>query len=137
MHALVPLTFQEGEVEERLNLLHMEYAIHKVFQLGDRSIVPDFFLPRFDLVIECWRSDSRRGVALGWAERNALYVNLKFKRLKELHPAIRCLGLAEVPQVDAESLTDVVGGVMLDADFMVYSMEDFELAMKVLLGQRN
>ena len=82
------------------------------FQVGARLMVPDFFLPKLDVVIECWRSESRRGVALGWAERNALYVNLKFRRLKAVRPGVRCLGLAEFPQVDMESLRSMVEAVM-------------------------
>ncbi|MDA4112503.1 MAG: hypothetical protein OK474_00450 [Thaumarchaeota archaeon] len=134
VHARAPMTWQEEEVKELLEVLHMNYAVHVTFQVGTRLMVPDFFLPKLDLVIECWRSDSRRGVALGWAERNALYVNLKFRRLKAVHPKMRCLGLAEFPQVDLESLRQVVGDVMPDADFMAYSMEEFESAMKSLLG---
>ena len=134
VHALIPLTMQEEEVKERLNLLRLESVVHRTFQFHNRLIVPDFFLPKLNLIIECWRSESRRGVALGWAERNALYINLKFKRLKEVHPGIRCLGLAEFSQVDMESLREVVGEVMPDADFMTYSMEEFESAMKALSG---
>src|ERR1700735_1765107 len=115
MHALVPLTMQEEGVKERLSRLHIGYVVHRTFRFHDRLIVPDFYLPKLDLIIECWRSDSRRGVALGWAERNALYVNLKFRRLKEMHPGMRCFGFAEVPQVDLGSLSEAVGEVMPDA----------------------
>jgi len=125
MHALVPLTMQEEEVKELLTLLGLEYVVHTTFQFRNRLIVPDFFLPRHDVVIECWRSESRRGIALAWAERNALYINLKFQRLKQVRPGVRCLGLAEFPQVDMESLRQVVGEVLPDADFMTYSMEEF------------
>ena len=105
----MPLTVQEEAVRERLSRLHIGYVVHRTFRFHDRLIVPDFFLPKLDLIIECWRSDSRRGVALGPAERNALYVNLKFKRLKAIRPGVRCLGLAEFPQVDMESLRQVSG----------------------------
>ena len=72
VHLLIPLTMQEEEVKERLNLLRLESVVHRTFQFRNRLIVPDFFLPKLDLIIECWRSESRRGVALGWAERNAV-----------------------------------------------------------------
>jgi hypothetical protein len=130
VHARAPMTMQEEEVRERLEALRLDYAVHVTFQVGARLMVPDFFLPKLNMVIECWRSDSRRGVALGWAERNALYINLKFRRLKDARPGIRCLGLAEFPQVDMESLRSVVGAVTPDADFMAYSMEEFELVIR-------
>ena len=134
VHALAPMTMQEEEVKTLLEALQLEHAVHVTFQVGARLIVPDFFLPKLDVVIECWRSESRRGVALGWAERNALYVNLKFRRLKAVRPGVRCLGLAEFPQVDMESLRSVVWAVMEDADFMAYSMEEFGSVVKGLGG---
>jgi hypothetical protein len=39
-------------------------------------------------------------------------VNLKFRRLKAVRPGVRCLGLAEFPQVDMESLRSMVEAVM-------------------------
>ena len=130
VHARAPMTMQEEEVKGRLDALGLGYAVHVTFQVGARLMVPDFFLPRQNLVIECWRSESRRGVALGWAERNALYVNLKFRRLKDHYPGVRCLGFVELPQVDMLSLRGAVGEVMTDADFMAYSMEEFETVMR-------
>lgn len=66
---------------------------------------------------------------LGWVERNGVYVDLKFKRLKEVRRATRCLGLVEVPQVDLQSVKDWVGAVMLHADWMAYTMEEFKEAI--------
>lgn len=54
----------------------------KVFPVGNRSIVTDFYLPEHKLFIECWLSRSRRGAALTWVEGKAAYVDLKFSRLK-------------------------------------------------------
>ncbi len=106
-----------------------EYGIrhesHKVFQVGTRSVVVDFFLPEGSTAIECWTSRSRRGTALTWAEIKAAYIDLKFRRLKENYPGTRCLGLVEVLQVDIASLEEVVGAVMLHADVMTYSIEEF------------
>src|SRR2546428_4575588 len=126
MHALVPLTNQEEAVKEVLQQLHFEYKVHTIFPFGNRAIVPDFFLPRHNLVIECWMSESRRGVALGWAERNAAFIDLKFRRLKENYLGISRLGLVELRQVDLGSLQEVVGPIMAHSDFMLYSMRELE-----------
>ncbi len=87
-------------------------------------MVVDFFLPGPNLVIECWRSESRRGSALMWVEKNAAYVDLKFARLKDGYPGIRCLGFVEALQVDLDSLKRIVGAVMVHADSMLYDMEE-------------
>ncbi|MGD0637328.1 MAG: hypothetical protein ABSA72_04745 [Nitrososphaerales archaeon] len=47
---------------------------------------------------------------------------------------MRCLGLAEFPQVYMESLRSVVGAVMDDADFMAYTMEEFGSVVRELGG---
>ncbi len=125
MHSLLPLNLQEERTREVLQELAIRHEPHKVFPIGNRSLVVDFFLPEQNLVIECWLSRSRRGVALTWVETKAAYIDLKFKRLKENYPGIRCGGLVEVPQVDLESLREVVGAVMVHADFMAYTLIDF------------
>lgn len=134
MHALLPLNLQEEHVKEILDEYRFAYRAHEVFPIGVRSQVADFFLNECNLVIECWLSRSRRGIALTWVERNAAYVDLKFRRLKERYPGIRCLGLVEVPQVDLASVREVVGPVMSHADFMVYSMEEmWNVLMSILV----
>lgn len=80
--------------------------------------------------LSCWLSRSRRGAALTWIESKAAYIDLKFKRLKERYPGIRCLGLVEVSQVDRVSLVQVVGAVMVHTDWMTYSMMEFEAVIK-------
>ncbi len=134
MHRLLPLNLQEEHVKEILEEYHLAYKAHEVFPIGVKSQVADFFLTEHNLVIECWLSRSRRGIALTWVERNAAYVDLKFRRLKERYPGIRCLGLVEVPQVDLGSLREVVGPVMPHADFMAYSMNEmWDVLMGVLV----
>ena len=83
VQALVPLTEQEESVKELLEGLHVQCQAHTVFPYRNRSMVVDFFLPGPNLVVECWRSESRRGSALMWVEKNAAYVDLKFARLKD------------------------------------------------------
>ena len=129
MHGLLPLNMQVERVKEILDEYHVQYRAHEVFPIGSRSLVVDF-LPEENVIIECWISRSRQGVALSWVERNAAYVDLKFKRLKVTYPGIRCLGLVEVPQVDRTSLQEIVGVVMSHADSMKYSIEEFAFAIK-------
>lgn len=130
MHEMLPLNLQEEHVKEVLEENRFSFRAHEVFPIGPRSAVVDFFLPEQNVVIECWLSRSRRGAALNWVEKNAAYVDLKFKRLKERYPGIRCLALVEVSQVDRASLVQVVGAVMAHADWMTYSMMEFEQVMK-------
>lgn len=125
MHSLLPLNLQEEHVKEVLDSVRLRHEPHKVFPIGNRSAVVDFFLPGQNLVIECWLSRSRRGVALGWGERNATYVDFKFRRLKESYLGLRCLGLVELFQVDIDSVREVVGPIMVHADFMAYTLMDF------------
>lgn len=126
VHALVPLTMQEELAREILEAKGIAVRVHEVFPHDDRLFVVDLFLPNSNTVIECWKSVSRRGNALTWTEKNGCYVEFKFWKLKESYPGIRCVGLVEAPQVDDESLRRVVGAVMLHADFMAFSLEEFE-----------
>jgi hypothetical protein len=48
--------------------------------------------------MECWQSTSRRGIALTWVEKNACYIDWKFRRIKGVNPTVRCVALVEVAQ---------------------------------------
>lgn len=124
MHDMLPLNLQEEHVKEVLGQLRLPNRPHEVFPIGNRSVVVDFFLPTQNTIIECWLSRSRQGIALRWVEKNAAYVDLKFSRLKEHYPGIRCLGLVQVPQSDPASVREMVGPVMPHADSMAYSMNE-------------
>jgi hypothetical protein len=123
MHSLVPMTEQEEQIDDILNQYVIEHHTHVVFPVEGRTYVVDFFLPSNQTIIECWKSSSRRGIALTWVERNAAYVDLKFRRIKEAYPNVRCLGLVEVPQADPELVAKYVDVVMEHADEMAYTME--------------
>jgi hypothetical protein len=124
MHSLVPMTGQEEQVDDILNQYAIEHHPHVVFPVEGRTYVVDYYLPAYSVVLECWRSDSRRGIALTWVERNAAYVDWKFRRIKGAYPNIRCFGLVEVPQADPGLVAKYVGVVMEHADFMAYSMDE-------------
>jgi hypothetical protein len=130
LHSQLPLNLQEERVKDVLIGFRLRHEVHRVFSIGNRSLVVDFYLPERNLVLECWESVSRRGTALTWMERNAAYVDIKFRKLKENYPGIRCLGFVEARQVDQESLRDFVGAIMVHADLMAYSMEELGAAMK-------
>src|SRR5437667_9098860 len=100
MHSLVPMTEQEEQVDDILNQYAISHYSHVVFPVGGRTYVVDFYLPNQSIALECWRSTSRRGVALTWVERNAAYVDLKFQRIKAANPDVRCLALVDVQQAD-------------------------------------
>ncbi len=64
MHALVPLTEQEEQVEDVLLQHGITHLTHAVFPVRNRMYVVDFFLSNQRTILECWRSSSRRGIAL-------------------------------------------------------------------------
>jgi hypothetical protein len=125
MHSLVPMTEQEEQVDDILNQYAIEHRPHVVFPVEGRTYVVDYYLPGQSVVLECWKSTSRRGIALTWVERNAAYVDLKFKRIKGAYPAVRCFGLVEVPQADPRLVAKYVDVVMEHADGMAYEMGRF------------
>lgn len=132
MHALVPLTEQEERVEEVLLQYGLTRLTHAVFPVNGRSYVCDFYLPANSTVIECWQSSSRRGIALTWMEKNAAYIDWKFKRIKEGNPSVRCVALVEAAQAETERVKEYVGPVMEHADVVCYSMEELGKAVRKL-----
>ena len=122
VHALLTLTEQEEEVEGVLLQHGITHLTHPVFPVRNRMYVVDFFLSAQRVALECWRSSSRRGVALVWMEKNAAYIDLKFRRIKEAYPDVRCMALAEVARVEPALVKEYVGAVMEHADFMAYEM---------------
>ncbi len=124
MHSLVPMTEQEEQVNEILNQYAISHYSHVVFPVGSRTYVVDFYLPNQRIAVECWRSTSRRGVALTWVEKNAAYVDLKLRRIKAANPDLRCVALVEVMQAKVELVRRYVGPVMEHADVVCCSMEE-------------
>ena len=124
VHALVPMTEQEEQVEQILLQYGIAHLTHAVFPVGGRLYVTDFFLNDYRTVLECWRSTSRRGVALTWVEKNACYVDWKFRRIKQSNPDVKCTALVEVKHAEPELVAKYVGPVMEHADSMCYSMEE-------------
>jgi len=129
LHALVPLTEQEERVEEVLLQHGVTHLTHAVFPVGNRCYVTDFFLSDDRVVLECWRSTSRRGVALTWVEKNACYIDWKFRRIKQAYPDLKCIALVEVEHAKPDLVAVYVAPVMEHADSVCYSMN--ELASKV------
>lgn len=134
LHGLVPLTEQEEQVQEILEQYAIPYKTHQVFPVDQRLYVTDFFLPVQNVVIECWKSISRRGVALPWVEKNACYVEWKFRRIKGVEPGARCVALVEVERVEPDMIRKYVGAVMEHADILCCSMEEFAEAVREWCG---
>ena len=63
-------------------------------------------------------------MALTWVEKNACYIDWKFRRIKGVSPAVRCMALVEVGQAEPELVKEYVGPVMEHADAVCYSMEE-------------
>ncbi len=55
-------------------------------------------------------------------EKNAAYVDWKFRRIKSVSPSVRCVALAEVTQAGVERVKEYVGPVMEHADVACYTM---------------
>ena len=131
----MPLTEQEEQVKDILLQYGITHLTHAVFPVSERLYVVDFFLPDYRLIVECWKSTSRRGVALTWVERNAAYVDLKFRRIKGAYPGVKCLGLVEVSQADPDVVAKYVRAVMEHADSMAYTMTQLGEQVRQLLGR--
>ena len=135
MHALVPMTEQEEQVNDILNQYAIEHHPHVVFPVEGRTYVVDYYLPGQSVILELWKSSSRRGIALTWVERNAAYIDLKFRRIKGAYPNVRCFGLVEVPQANPGLVAKYVGAVMEHADGMAYTMEELGGELRQLAGK--
>ncbi len=134
MHALVPMTGQEERVEGVLLQYGINRMTHAAFPVRGRVYVVDFFLPGQSVAIECWQSTSRRGIALTWVEKNACYIDWKFRRIKGVSPTVRCVALVEVAQAGAEQVREYVGPVMEHADAVCYSMEELTKVVREWCG---
>jgi hypothetical protein len=134
MHELVPMTGQEERVEQILLQYGVTHLTHVPFPVDGRLYVVDFFLPGSRTVIECWQSSSRRGIALTWMEKNAAYIDWKFRRIKGANPGVKCLALVEVPRADADAIREYVGPVMEHADDVCYSMEGLARVIRERVG---
>jgi hypothetical protein len=132
MHSLLPMTEQEEQVNDILNQYAIEHHPHVVFPVEGRTYVVDYYLPAYRVILELWKSTSRRGIALTWVERNAAYVDLKFRRIKGAYPEVRCFGLVEVPQADPTLVAKYVGVVMEHADGMAYTMQELGALVRSL-----
>jgi len=125
VHALLPLTEQEERVEDVLLQYGITHLTHAVFPVKNRMYVCDFYLPNSQTVVECWRSSSRRGIALVWIERNAAFIDLKFKRIKAAYPDVKTIALVEADQAKPELVKEYADPVLEHADTTCYTMEDF------------
>jgi hypothetical protein len=128
-HALIPLTEQERQVRDLLLELGLTHLTHAVFPNEARLIVVDFFLSDRRTVLECWKTTGRRGVALGWMERNAAFIDVKFRRLKGAYPGLRCVALAEASHVEPAILAKVIGEVLAHADGVAFSVDGLRSAV--------
>lgn len=46
----------------------------------------------------CFRCTSRGGIALTWMEKNAAYIDWKFRRIKKAYPGVRCVPWLRSPR---------------------------------------
>ncbi|MDV3244828.1 MAG: hypothetical protein LYZ66_06620 [Nitrososphaerales archaeon] len=134
---MVPKSEQEEQVGNILLQHGVTHLTHAVFPVRNRMYVVDFFIPAQRVILECWRSTSRRGVALVWVEKNACYVDMKFRRIKEANPDVKCVALVEVMQAEPELVKGYVGAVMEHADFLACSMEELAAVMRELCGVKG
>ncbi len=71
-------------------------------------------------------------MALNWVEKNACYVDMKFRRIKGAYPEVKCAALVEVMQAKPELVRECVGAVMSNADVLCCSMEELAEVMRRL-----
>ncbi len=129
-HARLPLTEQEERVEGLLFQYGINHLAHTVFPVGNKSYVCDFFISDHRIVLECWQSGSRRGVALNWIEEKAAYIDLKFKRIKLVYPDIGFIALAEVVHGNPSLVREYAAPALDHADTLCCSMEELAAALR-------
>jgi hypothetical protein len=134
VHALLPLTEQEEQVEDILLQYGIAHATHHVFPIDNRMYVVDFFISDRRTILEVWKSTSRRGIALGWIERNAAYVDLKFRRIKAAYPDVRAAALVEVVHAEPSVVREYAGPVLEHADAVCCSMEELAEVLRQSCG---
>lgn len=133
-HSLIPLTEQESQVKDLLLEYGLGHLTHAVFPNAGRFIVVDFFVSDNRTVIECWRTAGKRGIAIGWMERNAAFIDVKFRRLKALNPGLRCVALAEAPNEEPHTLSRELRQILEHADIVAFSIEDLRQEVANLGG---
>jgi len=136
MHALVPMTEQEEQVDDILNQYAIDHRQHVVFPVEGRTYVVDFYLTGTNSIIECWKSSSRRGIALTWIEKNAAYVDWKFRRIKGVYPNVKSIALVEVDQAEPSMVRKYAGAVLEHADSLCCSMDELAAVCRRIAGVR-
>jgi len=129
VHSLVPLTEQEEEVSHIL-------LQHAVFSMSNRMHVVDFPSRAKDRD-GCWRSTSRKGLALTWVERNGCYVDVKFRRIKGEYPDLKCVALVQVMQANLALVREYVSAVMEHGDVLCCSMEELAGVVREWCGKEG
>jgi hypothetical protein len=69
-------------------------------------------------------------------ERNAAFIDAKFRRLKALRPGIRCVALAEAPHEGPATLARVVDEALAHADVVACSIDGLRNTVPRLGGRR-
>jgi hypothetical protein len=65
-------------------------------------------------------------------EKNAAYVDWKFKRIKGTYPDTRAVALVEVAQAEPTLVAKYVGPVMEPASVVCYTMEELATVVRGL-----
>jgi len=101
---------QEREVVELVRGLGLAYEQNRLFEVGGRAFLVDFYLPGLGAVLECTLCQESGGKALSELLKRCSYFDYKFRRIRGAGVELVCAVLAEAPLASPErvraALTD-------------------------------
>jgi len=93
---------QEREVVELVSGLGLVFEQNRLFEVGGRVFLVDFYLPGLGAVLECTLCGESGGKALSELLKRCSYFDYKFRRIRRAGGELVCVVLAEAPLASPE-----------------------------------
>lgn len=132
IHARMPLTPQELAVRDLILEKQLHFESHHIFELSPvvRMSVDFLIFAGPGIVLECTYCSRRRGSAISELQRRCAFINYRFGLLKRTYPKIVCGAFLQAPEEEAQRLTDSVGTILTNTDFVAISLDDLGLILQ-------
>jgi len=93
---------QEREVVELVRGLGLVCEQNRLFEVGGRAFLVDFYLPELGAVLECTLCGESGGKAVSELLKRCSYFDYKFRRIRGAGVKLVCAVLAEAPLASPE-----------------------------------
>jgi len=93
---------QEREVAGLIKGLGLVFEQNRLFEVGGRAFLVDFFLPGVGAVLECTLCGEGGGKAVSELLKRCSYFDYKFRRIRSAGSELVCAVLAEAPLASPE-----------------------------------